>query len=372
MASTNLAVATQPSAMNYQQLTASPLAWGMVYWAQSDHHLVPLFHPGDVLDFALLEKFKAHHSVLAVDLAIDPAAVLAMVQVWQQYKNASSEEELWPLRQQLLHKMQLLATQGKTILNLVAAAAIQFLELPPAALRQTPPDYPPPAFLHGEVFQALCQMDVQVLRRSFLLATLVTYFGLGFGLTDYYFLQDLFRASLAAHWGLSEGNSFMAVQALAAEQAQSGRGIAALQEQEAQISHPSSGEEEASDAAHSPLAKAWQSFFNYPQTSVNLLQHTSSYLRHDDVLAAVAMQQEGNLEGGMPQGLCFWELNDVEKLMAVFNHLLPFAPHRYQTGDFTTILRPLFKAPTNSTFWPAVDAGFIQRCRDVLRGDEHE
>jgi hypothetical protein len=178
---------------------------------------------------------------------------------------------------------------------------------------------------------------------------------------------------LAAHWGLKEGNSFIVLQALAAEQAQSGRGIAALQEQEARSgANADVGAENHSAANHGPLAKAWQSFFTYPQTSVNLLQHTSAYLRHDDVLAAVAMQQEGNLEGGMPHGLCFWELNDVEKLMTVFNHLLPFAPHRYQAGDFTAILRPLFKMPQDSTFWSAVDAGFIQRCRDVLRGEEHE
>ncbi len=369
--------------MNYQQLTAAPLAWGTVYWAKSDH-AVPLLQAGDVLNFPLLAKLQAHGAVLAVDLAIEPTQVLAMVDGWQQYKNAASEDERWAMRQQLLQKMQGLAQQGKTVLNLVAASAIEFLELPPAALRQPALDFTPPAFLNSAVFKQLLNLDVQVLRRSFLLAALVTYFGLGLGLTDYYFLKDLYRAALAAHSGLLQDHSFIVLQALAAEQAQSGQGVVALQ------AH-APAEEQATPAIDAFLAKAWQSFFTYPQKSVEFLQHTASYLRHDDVLSAVAAQQEGNPEGGMPQGLCFGELNDVEKLMAVFNHLLPFTPHRYQRGDFTTILKPLFArknsaianlsgeageeehaAREDASFWAAVDPGFLDRCRAVLRGEAHE
>ncbi|MBP5295728.1 MAG: hypothetical protein J6Y94_00145, partial [Bacteriovoracaceae bacterium] len=356
MATTNLAAAAtgQAGAMNYQQLTASPLAWGTVYWAKKER-MVPLFYPGDVLNFPLLKKFKAAQAVLAVDLAIDAPAVLAMVDLWQQYKNADSEEACWALRDQLLAKMHQWARQGKTSLNLVAAAAIQFLELPPGALRQGPVDFTPPAFLSSPVFLQLAQIDVQLLRRSFLLASLVTYFALGLGFTDYNYLQDLYRAALAAHWGLKEGNSFLVLRALAAEQAQSGRGIAALQDHA-----PPPTDETTAAATASPWAKAWDSFFTYPQQSVRLLQQAAPYLRQNDVLAAVAAQQEGNLEGGMPQGLCFWELDDAEKLMAVFNHLLPFTPHRYHPGDFTTLLKPLFalsssSSSTSSSFWSAVD-----------------
>jgi len=290
----------------------------------------------------------AAEQTIAVDLLIDAREVLNFITLWQAYKNAESEEARWAERQKILALGQKMAQAGKTLLNLVAACAIEFLELPPAALRPGQGQIEPPAFLNSALFQEMAAMDVQVLRRSFLLAALVTFFALGLGVNDYSFLRDYYRAALGAHWGLVQGSSFRVITALAAEQVQSGRGMAALRDN-------TSGTE-------------WDSFMNYPTQSVALLQKEQDYLTNQDVLAAVACQQEGNPEGGMPHSLCFGELNDLEKLMAVFNHLLPFAPHRYQTGDWAIVLRPLFTAAKqNSSFWAAVDPSFINRCKDVLR-----
>ena len=161
MASAKAAAAAEGKpAMSYQQLIAAPLAWGTVYWIKPQRSIT-LFHPGDVLDFAFLQKLVAAEQTIAVDLLIEAREVLNLVGLWQEYKNADEEEDRWNKRLKILAAGNKLAAQGKTVLNLVAACAMEFLELPPAALRPGQNKVEPPSFMQSAIFQELAAMDVQ-------------------------------------------------------------------------------------------------------------------------------------------------------------------------------------------------------------------
>lgn len=289
-----------------EKVEFSKLSPGVISWRRSDGRLIKLFHPGQLIQSHLLERFKNSKRELIYDIYINPDFMMLLYKAMLELKASELEQDRVLARDKILSLVKKIYWEGKKdgcLLDLVLVFEKVFSKLT------------------SEDEQLLYQTSELLFRRSYLVSTLNVIFALTLGYLNFESLQDIYHVAFFYDFSFSQNKpSYTLMQSLSCEQAESGGGV--------ELIHQYSDE--------------GLDLVGHIEESYELaLKEMSNYFFDSSYLKLILNHHEKIDGSGLYKKTCHKEISDLEAIIIFVNNIIEYQEVKYKKNDGVSYIQNL-------------------------------
>ncbi len=297
--------------LDLQAFTADELRQGIfspgdIYWCKDNGGNVKIISAGDPIDFSLLNKYFERQANLMMDRHLN-LDVLGEAKIYfSGLERAKNEIQRLRQRQNLIKWFEAIFWSGRdvcSIVDLMHIGSVVFYRFSP------------------EVTESFLQNGGEQFKRSGICSSMAVFLALIAGHTDFKFLQDLYHLVYLFDCAFKEGISYNMNRASELEREQSGEGVAYL------------------FLGENPGPELKQ-FVAHPAESYKQAQSTYAAFFHDaSILHYLKIHHEKINGKGFPLGIDEDQLTDLESILILVNHMIPYADLALEKNSGIGILK---------------------------------